>query len=273
MLDKIYRDLLRIRREGKRCVLVSVIDKKGSGPSRVGAKMLVFEDGTYTGTIGGGSLERLALKRAMEVMDKRGHFIEQYNLSDNEKGGIVLSDMVCGGNVMLFYEYTGAGTPLFVFGTGNVGAEVAKIASSIEDFFVHVIEPRKEMLGGLTRRTKKHQLPYKEFFNSNVSFKDAFVFVSTPSHQTDFDVLKSIYSMKERPRYVGLLASMKKGKLLISMLKESLGDIDLSNLYTPAGLDIGGDTPFEIALSVMSEIQGIRNRRDNLPHRRMTWYL
>ena len=272
MHEKIYREILKAKKEGKGCVLVTVVDKKGSGPARVGVKMLVMEDGKHIGTIGGGSLEQIAIKRATEVLKERGFLLEKYNLSDTGKDGIVLSDMVCGGNVMVFYEYTGAGYPVFVFGAGHVGEYVISLLSEM-DYFVHVIEPRKEFTRKLPRKVKIYNTKYSEFFKEIPPVEDAFVFVATPSHHTDLEVLKGIYTLKKRPLYVGLLASRKKARTIIEKLQDEIPELNLSNLYTPCGLDIGGDTPFEIALSVVSEIQGIRNKRENLPHRRMTWYL
>ncbi len=271
MHEEIYEAILNAKREGKGCVLVTVVDKKGSGPARQGGKMLVQEDGRHIGTIGGGSLEQIAIKRALSVMKTRKPLLEKYNL--NERGdGIVLSDMVCGGNVMVFYEYVGAGYPVYVFGAGHVGKHVIELINNM-DFYVHAIDPRKEFVADLPEGVKIHNTGYFDFFKSSPRLQDSFVFVATPNHHSDLEVLKGIYSQKKVPLYVGLLASKKKAKTIIEKLKAELGDISLSNLYTPCGLDIGGDSPFEIALSVVSEILGIKNKKDNLPHKRMTWYI
>ena len=272
MHEEIYKEILKAKKEGIGCVLVSVVDKRGSGPSRVGAKMLVLEDGRHIGTIGGGSLEQIAIKKAISLIEKKEHLLEKYNLNEKGKDGIVLSDMVCGGNVMVFYEYTGAGYPAYIFGAGHVGGHIIQLLSNM-DYFVHVIDPRKETTDTISENIKVHNVEYTEFFKEKPNLKNAFVFVGTPNHYTDLDVLKGIYSQKTVPLYVGLLASKKKAKVIIESLKEELGDISLYNLYTPCGLDIGGDSPFEIALSVISEMQGIRYKKKGLPHKRMTWYI
>lgn len=272
MHEEIYREILKAKTQGKGCVLVTVVDKKGSGPSQQGAKMLVLEDGTHIGTIGGGSLERIAIKKATTLIKKREHLLEKYNLSEEGKDGIVLSDMVCGGNVMVFYEYAGAGCPVYIFGAGHVGGHIISLLKDM-DYFIHVIEPRGEFTENLNGNIKVYHTEYKDFFEERPNLENAFVFVGTPSHFTDFDVLKGIYTQDTRPLYVGLLASKKKARTIIEKLKKELGNISLSNLYTPCGLDIGGDTPFEIAISIVSEIQGIRYKKKNLPHKRMSWYI
>ncbi len=272
MHEEIYRTILKVKKNGRRCVLVTVVDKKGSGPARMGAKMLVLENGKHIGTIGGGSLEQIAIRKALSVLETRKPLLEKYNLNESSKDGIVLSGMVCGGNVMVFYEYAGAGYPVYVFGAGHVGEHVIRLLSEM-DYFVNVIEPRREFVKGLPKGVKIYNTGYADFFKNPPKMKDAFVFVATPNHHTDLAVLKGIYSLGEQPLYVGLLASRRKAKTIIEELKSEINDLSLSNLYTPCGLDIGGDTPFEIAIAVVSEIQGIRNARKNLPHRRMTWYI
>ena len=173
---------------------------------------------------------------------------------------------------MVFYEYVGAGYPVYVFGAGHVGEQVIRLLSEM-DYFVSVIEPRREFVGNLPEKVKIYNMEYTEFFKNAPGMKDAFTLVATPNHHTDLVVLKGLYSLKEQPLYIGLLASRKKAKTIIEKLRSEIENLSLSNLYTPCGLDIGGDTPFEIALSIVSETQGIKNGRKNLPHRRMTWYI
>ena len=82
----------------------------------------------------------------------------------------------------------------------------------------------------------------------------------TQGHNYDYEILKVLYKRKLTLRYIGVIASKSKSAGLIKKLKQDFGDnIDLSNLYTPIGLKIGGSTEKEIALSIASELQAIRH--------------
>ena len=83
-------------------VLVSVVDSAGSTPRGSGAKMAVFADGSYMGTIGGGSVEYLSIQQALEVLEEKRSLTKEFLLTKNQKADI---GMICGGNVEVFFQY------------------------------------------------------------------------------------------------------------------------------------------------------------------------
>src|SRR6056297_545606 len=101
-MEDIYKKVLELQHSGKNGVLVTVVNKEGEGPVLSGNKMLVYEDGSSIGTVGGGNLEFLAVKKAKEVINSEENVLEKYNLSDSEGEG-TKTGMACGGNATLFF--------------------------------------------------------------------------------------------------------------------------------------------------------------------------
>ena len=88
--------------QGKNTVLCSIIASSGSSPRGAGAKMAVFEDGRTTGTVGGGAVELVCTKKAVEALKEKSSFTEKYILTPNEINDI---GMICGGNVEIYFQY------------------------------------------------------------------------------------------------------------------------------------------------------------------------
>jgi xanthine dehydrogenase accessory factor len=96
---------------------------------------------------------------------------------------------------------------------------------------------------------------------------DTFVVIVTQGHTHDELILREMARHTPPLPYIGMIGSLKKVAVAISLLKsEHAGTID--NIYAPIGLDIGGDTPGEIAVSIASELQGIVYKKEGLPHSR-----
>ncbi|GAB4371538.1 MAG: hypothetical protein Kow0042_14330 [Calditrichia bacterium] len=87
----------------------------------------------------------------------------------------------------------------------------------------------------------------------------AFILIMTQGHGFDYEILAAILKRKITVKYIGIIASRSKAEALIRKVKENFGDgVDLSNIFTPVGIDIGGSTESEIALSIAAELQAIR---------------
>ena len=267
--ELIYQRLISLKRDGGEAVLVTVIEKLSEGPARVGAKMLVLPDGSHIGTVGGGSLELSAVKKALEFMRAKSSGIVRYNLNASaDEPDEVHVPMVCGGKVTLFFEYVTSGPSVYIFGAGNVGREIAALASK-SGFLVTVFDPSEKALDLLDPSVKKVRTDYHKLFNDFSPRPESFFIVCTLSHRSDFMVLRRLLRGDYRPAYIGMLASEHKLLEVMKLLKEELGaDVpEIDKLYSPIGLDIGGETPSEIAVSVVAEMQGLRYGRKNLPHK------
>ncbi|MGE5544954.1 MAG: XdhC family protein, partial [Bacillota bacterium] len=143
MID-IFGALSQMRTLGQEGVLITVVDKKGSGPSMVGGKLLVLSTGERIGTVGGGELEALALQKATELMAKRSHHLQVFTLSgDSYAENQVTTNMACGGTVTLFFEFLPFSPTVYVFGSGHVGRAVLWYLQKL-DYLTVVVDTRVE---------------------------------------------------------------------------------------------------------------------------------
>jgi xanthine dehydrogenase accessory factor len=253
-----------MKENGEACVLITVVEMSGSTPVTVGKKMLVREDGFSIGTIGGGPIEYLAKKRCKELLGERNSKLEKYVLNEGkvkEEGATVLP-MACGGKVTLFYEYIGA-NKVYIFGGGHVGQALINILYKM-NFLVTVIDDRKEICDTIENAHIKIKDSYVDFIEKEKIDKDSFVVVCTPSHNNDFNILNKIIELDFKPKYIGMLCSQVKLESFYKRILVKHKKVDFSNLYSPVGLDIGGCSPEEIAVSIAAEILAISyNKKDH----------
>jgi len=267
-VNDIYEEIVNLKNEGNEGVLVTVVEKEGHGPAGVGGKMLVLPDGTKKGTVGGGALEHAAARLAAQIFGDKKSCMKKYLLSpgneiiDGEKTG-----MMCGGTVTLFYEYIGSGERLYIFGAGHIGKALVYHLKNL-NYYITLLDNREGMAGSVESVQRRFTSQYDSIMQGEDVPPGGFFIIATHSHALDYVVLKRIYEAQWNPKYIGLIASKKKSPAMIQRLKEELGnDIDLENLYTPIGLDIGGQNPDEIAISIISELQAVRY--DKPGHRHM----
>ena len=268
----IYEKVSEIKKKGQDLVIVTVTDKEGMGPADIGKKMIVTDKGEHFGTIGGGSIELYAINRCKDVIASRQSLSEKYVLSDEsvkvEESEVKLN-MACGGKATLFYEFVGPKQYVYIFGAGHCGKALSISLHNL-GYFVTVIDPRAEVLSEIDKAVDKQILcNFETFINKNNIKENSFVVVGTPSHEHDFAVLDKIISEHINPKYFGMLCSKKKIAEYLSLLEKKYGkSLDLSNLYSPIGLDIGGVSPEEIAVSIASEIQSVYYNKKEVSHMR-----
>lgn len=276
MID-IYEKLNEFRKQGKDVVIVTVTEKDGMGPADVGKKMLVSEGNVAFGTVGGGAIEYYAREKCKEVLKNRQSFTEKYVLIDREihvDDGSVVLPMACGGRATLFYEFLGPKQYVYIFGAGHCGAALARLLKPL-GFFITIIDDRKDVIDALDDSVDvKVNEGFVEYIEKHGIANDRYIVVSTPSHTYDFDVLNKILELNIKPKYFGMLCSKKKIADYLEKVHKIFGDnIDLSNFYSPIGLQTGGDSPEEVAISIAGEILSIHygkekinsHMRDNIP--------
>lgn len=260
MID-LYSKISQLRQEGKDLVLVTVTEKEGMGPADVGKKMLVSEGNIAFGTVGGGAIEFYAREKCKEVLKSRESFTERYALFDREvkvDTGEILLPMACGGRVTLFYEFVGPKQYVYIFGAGHCGAALARVLKPL-NFFTTIIDERKMVIDALDDAAdKKVNEGFVEYIEKHGLPDDRYIVVCTPSHTNDYNVLNKILELKIKPKYFGMLCSKKKIKDYLAKAFETYGkNIDLSNFYSPIGLETGGDSPEEVAISIAGEILSV----------------
>lgn len=272
--NTIYQRLSEIDATHTPAVVMTVVAADGHTPSRVGAKMVFDALDRPCGTIGGGSLEHAAIEHARRLLAGEGEGgLLIYSLTrDGACGeGWVETGMVCGGSVSIFFEVLNLEAPLYIFGGGHVGQALARTLQG-SSFFLTIADCREEMRAYLDNRIRFVSGDYQAVLADELSGgkrAGAYVVIATHSHEWDYSIL--LRSLKEdwRPAYLSLMSSRKKKAWLMDRLRSDLGILpDLSHLYTPAGVAIGGRLPQEIAISIAAEMIGLYHGKADLPHLR-----
>jgi xanthine dehydrogenase accessory factor len=251
---EILSQATRLVERGKSLALCTVVEKKGSGPRGVGAKMIISEDGTTYGTIGGGNVERALVDECLKAIKERKSRKVTFNLSKSQKEGTVETGMICGGELTVLADVIEPTPRLIIVGAGHVALPLAKLASTV-GFKVIIVDDERKL-------ANKEQFPTAESiiagdFTQVLSTFDLnsndFVVIAHGEPEHDYTALKSM--MDKNPAYVGLLGSRTKAAILTQRLREQgISDAQLRALHAPLGLDIGAETPEEIGISILAQI-------------------
>jgi xanthine dehydrogenase accessory factor len=255
MLDLLEKQV-DARKKGKPFALATIVKAEGSTPRAVGAKMIVFDDGTVAGSVGGGVIEKAVIADAVECIGGKAALFKEYENTDKDLGPS------CGGRVAVFIEVDETVPRLVVCGAGHVGAAMIKLGAFLQ-FNVTAVDTRNtpeilENAKGAARFI--HAQSFQKGIEELDIGKGALFLVSTFSHATDAEALAAV--LKKAPAYAGMMGSGAKIKAVFEKLKsQGFTEAELEYVSTPVGLDIGGSTPNEIALSIMSEMQMTRYSR------------
>jgi len=244
---------LKAREEKKAYALVTIVKTEGSTPRGVGSKMIVFEDGSFEGTIGGGVLEKQVIRDAIQCIADLEKTLNSYENRDTQ------SDSPCGGVITVFIEAEQSAPELVVCGAGHVGGCLIKLAASL-GYHVTAIDTREtEMIAENIKQADSFVRVdnFYEGIKSQSIRPKAYYLVSSFSHETDYQALEAV--LEKDAAYIGMMGSPIKIKTLFDRLKaKGFSDSRLAFINAPVGLQIGGETPPEIALSIMAEMQMIR---------------
>ena len=244
------QELERCRLAGKPVTLVTVVGCTGSTPRNTGAKMIVFADGTFRGTIGGGHLEELAIRDAGEALAQNEARSIRYPLGAK-------TGQCCGGIVELLMEPLGNGPKLYLFGAGHVGQAVCRTLAGTP-FEVHLIDEREAWLNapGLPEDTIKHPEGWEDFLD-RAPFDDEKTFVAIMTHRHDDDEAIVARVVRQPAAYLGLIGSGPKWERFRQRLSLRGTPRELlDRVKCPIGLDLGGKAPQEIAISLAAEVLG-----------------
>lgn len=267
-MDAVYESIVQARQRGEGAILVTVIEAHGLTPARVGAKMLVRTRGERVGTVGGGALEREVTGKAQGLLASRQSLLQRYSLSDDDRAiEGEPTEMVSGATVTLFFDYIGYASDAYVFGGGHVGRALARLLGALP-YHVTVVDPRPEVADNLEGARRVIASEYASALDDTSVAPGGYFIIATPSHEADYDVLRHIMASDWQPAYVGMIGSTRKTEAIVGRLRQELGDVaPWEVLYSPIGLDVGGATPEEIAVSIAAEMQAVRY--DKAGHRHM----
>ncbi|HUK99722.1 MAG TPA: XdhC/CoxI family protein [Nitrospirota bacterium] len=256
---QIYEEALRLKQMGRKSAIATIVECKGSTPQKQGAKMLVRDDGSLMGTLGGGCLEAEVAQTARMIMKDGKPLTLSFDLTEHEGG------LVCGGTVLIYIEPNLLEPHLIILGAGHVSRTLSKLAR-FTGFRVTVVDDRAEFANKENMPDASELLvsDFERAFDSISAQHDTFIVVATRGHNHDLDAVKA--ALKTEAGYIGLLGSRRKKVLLVEALQhDGFSGNDVSRIIIPVGLDIGSVTPEEIAVSIIAQI--IKHRRDDGSHR------
>ncbi|HVT02439.1 MAG TPA: xanthine dehydrogenase accessory protein XdhC [Thermoanaerobaculia bacterium] len=245
------------------CVSVTVVDVIGSVPNQRGSKMIVTSEGLFTGTVGGGKVEKLAIEEARKLLQgtlRHGTYFVHWNL--NKDVG-----MTCGGSVKLYFEAFHVGTwRIVIFGAGHVANALISILCTL-DCRITCIDPREEWLTRLPDSSKLLKVHSTDMpAEVKTLSDDSFVILMSMGHTTDRPILLEILGTRTFP-YVGVIGSKAKAvRLYMDIAEAGLPEEVRRAFFCPIGLPLGTNDPHEIAVSVTAQLLQVRDRlRGEMP--------
>jgi xanthine dehydrogenase accessory factor len=264
----IYEEIVRLRRAGRRGAVATIVNVRGSIPSFKTAKMLVRDDGSIAGTIGGGCVEAEVWQAAREVMESEKPRTLTFDLNQDPKYD---TGLVCGGTLEIFIEPVLPPAELYIFGAGHVAASLYKVAR-IAGFDITVVDDR-EVYASRERFPEAQEVIAEDFDKVTSRLQpseSSYIVIVTRGHRDDMRVLR--WAVQTPARYVGMIGSKRKTITIFKELqKEGLAPELFDRVHAPVGLDIGAITPEEIAVAITAElIAKRRNVERELPH--MSWF-
>ncbi len=254
MSEKNVQKMKNLLEKGQKFAVATIISTEGSSPRNEGTKMIIKENGSTEGSIGGDYAEEIVVDRALNALDEGEKYCKMnLSLEEEEEGGV---GMKCGGKMEVFIEVIEPSEKLIIIGGGKVPIAIAKIAKNL-GFRLTVIDSHAED-DDFPKTAKVISKQVKEGFEEiNIPASSYIVIASRHEH----DEAALINSLKTDAKYIGMLGSEDRVKSTFEYLQEEgIEKEKLEKINAPIGLDIGSETPEEIAISILAEI--IKERRE-----------
>ncbi len=221
-------------------VLATVIEVIGASPAKVGAQIVLLADGMTAGTAGGGKLEAAILVDAQAALSDGQPRLTHYTLTEEGTDAV---GVLCGGEVRAFIQPYLPPPQLVIVGGGHIGRPL-KIMGEAAGFDVLVVdvEPGRATVPGL---------------DTIQLTEDAYIVLITTDHVSDEAALRQVITSPAR--YIGMIGSRYKCDTILGRLRaDGVSDEALARVYAPIGLDLGGSSPEEIAVSILAEVIAVR---------------
>jgi xanthine dehydrogenase accessory factor len=251
----VFEEIVRLRALGQKCALATITEVRGSIPSFETAKLLVREDGSMIGTIGGGCVEAEVWAAARDVIDTGKSRTMSFNLGQDAAYD---NGLICGGQLEVFVECVSPQPAALIFGGGHISRSLAKVLD-IAGFAVSVVDNR-EAFANRERFPEARQVfaeEYEEIFPKLNITSSTYIVIVTRGHRDDMRVLR--WAITTSARYISMIGSKRKTIAVIRELeREGLPAEAFERLHAPMGLEIGAISPEEIAISVAAEMIAVR---------------
>lgn len=253
----IFDEIVRLRKLGQKCAVATIVQVNGSIPSYESAKMIVREDGSMAGTIGGGCVEAEVWNMARDVIKNERSKLMKFSLGQDAAYD---NGLICGGQLEVFVEPVVPQPKAFIFGAGHISKSLSKVANLAG--FATIIVDNRESYSNLERFPEAeavHAKEYEEVFPQLDIRDTSYVIIVTRGHRDDMLVLR--WAVNTQARYIAMIGSRRKVISVIKELeKEGLPHGAFERIHAPMGFDIGAITPEEIAVSVIAEMIAVRRQ-------------
>ena len=257
MSESIYRRIALAEEENRPFWLVTVVATSGSTPATLGMKMLVFGDGAFQGTVGGGTIENQVRSR---VVAKKPRLPERWKFDmEGDDDAAEKTGMECGGTQEMLVEPLGPVWPLVIVGGGHCGMALSALASR-SGFSVTVLDDRPEWASKAKHPDARVvTIPAYDRLAEQIEFgADLFLVIMTHNHQ--YDELALRHLLGKEYRYLGMIGSDRKVDQIMKRLRRGgFSQRELQRVYAPIGFAIGSHAPFEIAVSILAQMIAVRN--------------
>ena len=236
------RELAQAIQNKRPAALATIVDVKGASPAKVGAQLVMLDDGKTVGTVGGGKLESEIIKIARQALETKTPGL--HHLALREEGPDAIGTL-CGGEVTVFVQAYFPRPQLVIVGGGHIGRPL-KIMGEAAGFDALIVD----VAAGENQVPELEQVALTE---------DSYVVLITTDHISDEAALR--VAIKTSVPYIGMIGSLAKCRTIINHLKsDGFVDEDLERVYAPIGLDLGGTSPQEIAVAILAEIIACRQK-------------
>jgi len=252
----IYQALSELEKNNGSAALCTVVKSEGSTPRHVGSKMLVYPDGKFIGTVGGGELESRVINAALESLKSSKAQNLSYTMADPARG----DPGVCGGTVEVFVEPILPAAMIVVIGGGHVGKAVVHLAKWL-GFRVAISDDRAEFCNpeSVPGADAYYPVSMAELPNQLSVTRQAYLVVTSRGSAIDAAGMPSL--LESEAAYIGVIGSKRRWLTTVKALKEKgVSEELIAKVHSPMGLELNAETPEEIAVSIMAEILMLRDR-------------
>jgi len=259
-MEEFYAAIAEALRAGERIALATVVQVEGSTPRNAGAQMIVWDTGRTLGTVGGGTVEACVIRDSLDALREGGPVLKEYSLEGGQPGALG----VCGGHAQVFIQPLLPPETVLIFGAGHVAQHLARAAAAA-GLGVLVVDDRPEFLTSERFPGARTQLvSFSDVRTSLCLDRRTHAVIVTRSHAHDEEVLEQL--IDQPLAYLGVMGSRTKVRLMFQRLRQAgYSEEQLAHVHAPIGLDIGAETPAEIAVSIVAEILQHRNGGTGLP--------
>ncbi len=251
----IYEAASEAVKSGRSFALCIIIEKQGSAPRDVGSKMIVFEDGTKIGTLGGGAFERLVISEAIKALKEGKSKVLTFSFMEQSPPNTIPTGLICGGLAKVYIDVVKPRPTIYLLGAGHIAKPLADIIN-ILGFPVIVVDDNPDF-------ANRDRYPYakdiivdtwEEALRKIKPNERDIIIIVYGEIEKDYKALKR--AIETNVSYIGLLGSRRKVRIFLDRLKGEGIDINKlkGRLYAPIGLDLNADTPEEVAISIIAEV-------------------